>query len=265
MTKKRVLSPAQKTLKFPPSVLKVKEDLRDKKDEFFYTLQKLTESEDMSLRDDLKKMWLLLKEAEIKKYGPARMAAHDSWVRHFLSCAIAYSSFPPYYYQKEADRQALIKDLKDLSSVLIRKLQSNGFNYQLGYSPEFKLLSFYTDLDMFDRREADKHKKSSPRILDLLNRLVKKAEKQISSVKAGKHDDSLPARLFISGMTHYLEGSYKEEMKGVEIREILKTATAALHNISYDDDSIRKMQEREKQERKKSDKDDDNSLFLSVE
>ncbi len=256
MAKTKALSSrGKKDLEIPPIVLKVKRDMKEKGDANFSTMKKLTESKDPALQNDLKKMWLSLQEAEEKKFGSAHAASDESWVHYFILHAASYSDLPRYYYLKLAEREQLVKDIKKHSKELIRKLQYCDLDCQLAYSAERQRISFYNKLTFAERREADKEKTALARISDFLNVLVKRAERDIGGVKAGRADDHLRARLFVCDMAQYFEKTYKRPM-----RSVLLTAADALHDTKYDDDDgIRKILEREKPV-----KDAEDFLFLTL-
>lgn len=235
VTKKKIASSsrARKVLEFPPSVLAVKELLRKKNSKYFSTMKKLTESEDLHREEALKRMWLSLEKANKEK------SSDNYLIANFVGLASCYSESPPYFYQTISERKQLIKELKELTGQLIKKLQHNQFDHRLAYSDKRNGLYFYERLDFIENMHADQLQTEMPRVSEILTRLLQSAEKDINSAKNRRNDENKFARQFVRHMAAYLKDVY-----GTPMNSVLIAAAAAIFDIEYKKGDIRKILKR---------------------
>ncbi len=101
------------------------------------------------------------------------------------------------------------------------------------------MLDLYERLDFLDNWNADKSALEKPRISEVLKRLMQYIETEMKNPKNLRVDDYTEARQFVYHLARHLKRSY-----GTPMNAVLATATAAIYDVDYDENDIRKILKR---------------------
>jgi hypothetical protein len=173
---------------FHDHVIRIKKQLEES-DERYKIICCLTEPKGSLDLKRLEKMW---KSLENRANKTAYGLYDGMWVFGFLEAIFNASSFPPYFYKNNKDRNETISDIEKLTKKLSRLLVANQLDLQLIYADRkiFNGFYFYENFGERNKYEIDKDQIQKLKASEFLKGLTTDVREKISEAskrgKAGK-------------------------------------------------------------------------------